>query len=473
MREAVDSTRNARPARLGSLIALIVTGGFMAGLDTSLVNVGLSTIADDLGGSLAGTQWVTSGYLLALAAALPACAWLQRRIGPSRLWMIALVVFTIASVLCAIAPSLPMLIAARVLKGIAGGLLVPTGQNIIVRAVDPDHLGRVMSTAGIPIMLAPAVGPALGGILVDTLSWRWLFLMNLPIGLVAVLLARQILPRDTPDPTARFDAVGFLLLATGLPALSLGLSLFSTSVPLAALLSGTGLALLAAYVIEASRARRPGDRPSLLHLALFRHPPYAIAQVTVFFTGLSLFGGLILLPLYFERLRGMSVVGTGFLLLAYGAGATMALIVGGRLTDRRGAGITTVIGLIVTIAGTLPFVFLPADTHLVVVELLQAVRGIGVGMAGTPAMAAVLKSGRSHLGDSTTTANIIQRVGGGIGSAIVVITVSRAGLQPAGFQAAFGILTGTAVIALIAAAALVVSERRQLRATVDHRRAAD
>jgi MFS family permease len=196
----------------------------MAGLDTSLVNVGLNTIATDLHASLTSVQWITSGYLLALAAALPAVPWLQDRFGASRLWLVSLLTFTAASVLCAVAPTLAVLILARALQGVSGGLLVPTGQNIVLRAIRPERMGRIMSTAGLALVLAPAIGPALGGLLIDTTSWRLLFLVNLPIGAAALILGLRVLPKDSPDGTATLDVGGLLLLSTGLPAISLGLT---------------------------------------------------------------------------------------------------------------------------------------------------------------------------------------------------------------------------------------------------------
>jgi EmrB/QacA subfamily drug resistance transporter len=454
---------DAPEVKVGRLIAAVILGGFMAGLDTSLVNVGLNTIATDLHASLTSVQWITSGYLLALAAALPAVPWLQDRFGASRLWLVSLVTFTAASVLCAVAPTLAVLIVARVLQGVSGGLLVPTGQNIVLRAIRPERMGRIMSTAGLALVLAPAIGPALGGLLIDTTSWRLLFLVNLPIGAAALILGLRVLPKDAPDGTATLDVGGLLLLSTGLPAISLGLTDLGSSGSQATrgiVLTVLGAALLVAFGVSATRRARSPGRVTLLNLNLFRSLPYATAQITVFCTGLSLFGGLILLPLYFEALRGQSVVHTGLLLLAYGFGAMAAMPIGGRLSDRTGSGITCIAGLTLTIVATIPFVFLPQDTALVTVALLHALRGVGVGLAGIPAMTAAVRAAPNHLADATTMGNILQRVGGSLGSAIMVITIAQVTPRLAGFQAAHAILAATAVVALASAVALAVSERR-------------
>jgi MFS family permease len=167
---------------------VIVIGAFMAQLDAALVNVGIATISRQLSASLDTTQWISTGYLLALAAGLPVCGWLSRRAGASRLWLSALAGFTVISGLCACAPTIAVLIVLRIAQGVAGGLLVPAGQTVIGQAAGPQRMGRLMSTAGIAIVIGPALGPALGGLLIAYLSWRWLFLVNLPIGAVALLL---------------------------------------------------------------------------------------------------------------------------------------------------------------------------------------------------------------------------------------------------------------------------------------------
>ncbi|RSM69326.1 MFS transporter [Amycolatopsis sp. WAC 01375] len=468
-RLAMSRDGGPSPARIGPLTTVIVLGGFMAGVDTSLVNVGLATITEDLHATLTGVQWVTSGYLLALAAALPACSWLQRRLGASRLWLISLLGFVVASLLCAVAPDLPWLIIARAVQGICGGLLVPTGQNIVARAVSPDRMGRTMATAGLVILAAPAIGPALGGLLIDASSWRWLFAVNLPIGIVAALLALRVLPKDTPDRAAKLDLIGMALLSTGLPALLSGLTNLGSAGPqgtFGLVSTALGALLLVAFVADASRRDRSSKRDRLLDLSLFRRMPYATAQITLFFTGLSLFGGLILLPLYYEKLHGLTVIHTGLLLLAYGLGAMAALPVGGRITDRHGAGVTCVIGLAITVAATVPFIFLPQNTSLVTVEFLQAFRGIGVGLAGIPAMTAAMRAAADQLADATVTSNIIQRVGGSLGSAIIVIVIARIPGQLAGFQAAHAILAAAAAIALVAAVSLAIAERRYPQAAV-------
>jgi EmrB/QacA subfamily drug resistance transporter len=445
---------------------VVVFGAFMAGLDTSLVNVGLDTIVHQLHGTLSSAQWVSSAYLIALAAALPICGWLSRRIGVARLWLWALAAFTLLSSCCAMSPNLLTLILFRVLQGLAGGLLVPSGQTLIGRAAGPRHMGTVMNTAGIAVVLAPAIGPAIGGMLIAALSWKWLFLVNLPIGLVAFILGRRILPSDDEHHAGPLDLAGLFLLTAGFPICIYGVieatrlrsaiaASVITTLPL-------GLLLLLAYGVRAKFAK-PG-RATILDLSLFANRTYAAAQTSVFFCGASLFGGLIILPLYYQILRRQSVVSTGLLLLAYGVGSAVSLRLGGKLTDRMGGGITAVIGLVLTIATTLPFLVFGAGANIIIVEVLLFLRGVGASFAGLPVMSsAYAVVDRDSLPDATVQANILLRIGGSLGSALfVLILEQRQPVDVRSFHVVFGWLTVTATLALATSAWLAIEQRRSL-----------
>jgi EmrB/QacA subfamily drug resistance transporter len=455
------------PPEVWRIALVIVFGAFMAGLDTSLVNVGLETIGRRLHSSLTSVQWVTSGYLLALAGALPACGWLSRYLGAGRLWLWALAGFTVTSGLCALAPGLGVLIALRVAQGVCGGLLVPTGQTILGQAAGPTRMGRVMNTVGIAVVLAPAIGPAIGGLLIAHLSWRWLFLINVPVGAIALILGLRVLPRGQARTAGRLDLNGLLLVSAGLPLLTYGIIAASaarsiTGAPaLAAIIAGA--AALGMFIRRSLHSAAP-----LLDLRVFASRVYTAAETSVFFIGAAQFGGMIILPLYFELLRGKGVVGTGLLLLAYGAGAAIAMRTGGRLTDRFGGGITSVVGLIVTVATTIPFIFLSMHASLIVVEFLLFVRGTGLGLSGLPAMSAAYSAvTRDRLPDATAQGNILQRTGGALGSALfVVILENNARSVEASFHTTFFWLTITTAAALAAALWLTAEQLRNRRQAV-------
>lgn len=449
------------PPEVWRIATVIVLGAFMANLDTSLVNVGLDTIGRRFHARLDSAQWITSGYLLALAGALPLCGWLGRRIGAGRLWLWALVGFTLASGLCAAAPNLPVLVVLRVVQGVTGGLLIPAGQTILGQAAGPRRMGRVMNTVGIAVVLAPAIGPTVGGLLIAHLSWRWLFLINIPIGVIALLLGLRIVPRGQRGSAAPFDATGFILVSAGLPLLTYAIITASTrrSITTPAVLATgiTGIIALVAFVWSSLHRQAP-----LLDLRLFKNRVYTAAETTVLFSGAALFGGMIILPLYFELLRNKGVVATGLLLMIYGVGAALAMRFGGRLTDRLGGGIVSVYGLLLTVVTTIPLAYLGRHVNLVGVEALQFVRGIGLGLAALPALSAAYATvTRDQLPDATAQSNILQRVGGSIGSALFVVVLEDKGPpSTAAFHDTFWWLSMTSAAALLCATWLTVEQRR-------------
>jgi EmrB/QacA subfamily drug resistance transporter len=463
----------AGPSRLGwpvwRLAWVIVFGAFTSGLDTSLANIALETIRADLHASLDQAQWVTSSYVLALAVSLPACAWLSRKAGAGRLWLAALTAFVIGSGLCAAAPSLAALIGFRVLQGLAAGLLIPAGQTILGQAVGPGRLGRVMATLGIAVSAAPALGPVAGGLMLHSLSWRWLFLINIPIGAAGLALGLRLIPRGIRSgapsgaaATARtLDWLGFAYITTGLPLVVYALTRWgatgtpatgSVLIPFA--LGAAGLVLFfrrsrpASAGAAATRARRP--RP-LLDLGLYRNPVYAAASAAAACTGALMFGSALLYPLYFQTLHGDGTITTGLRLLSLGGGTAAALPLCGRLTDRYGGGAVSMYGSLGTAIATVAFGFLSARANPVLVQLLLAMLGMAIANAAVPAGIAAYKTVRpEQLPDATAQVNILQRLGGSLGAALYGVVLARA--LPAGaghaFRSAFWWQAGTALAAL-------------------------
>ncbi|WP_405179269.1 DHA2 family efflux MFS transporter permease subunit [Nocardia sp. NBC_01377] len=457
------------PASVWRVAGVVVFGAVMSMLDTSLVNIGLDTIATDLGATLDSAQWIASGYLLALAVTLPLCGWLGRRVAMDRLWMGALIAFTVMSGLCALAPSMGWLIALRIGQGLAAGLLVPAGQAMIGRVAGPHRLGRVMSVVGIAVVSAPAIGPTVGGLMLAHLDWQWLFLINIPFGVVAFVLARRSLPRvPASDVTASFDIAGFALIALGLSALVYGLSEFGgrggLSAPTVWVSLVVGALALGGFVLRAVRARQA----SLLDITMFRSPVFAAATVAHFFGGMSLFGSMLLLPLYFQNLHEKGLVATGLLLLSFGIGGVVILPIGGRLTDRYGGGAVAAVGGLVLVAVSLPFVFGDASMNPVVIQVLLLFRGIATGLTGVPIVASAYAAVRAEqLPDAASVVNILQRMGGSIGAALLAVVLYRATVAgngvEVGFQRAFLCLTLAAVVSFVTSLVLWREESSECR----------
>jgi EmrB/QacA subfamily drug resistance transporter len=444
---------------LWRLAWVIVLGAFISGLDASVANIGLETIRTTLHTSLDRVQWVTSGYLVAFATSLPICGWLGKKIGTGRLWLAALAVFTATSGLCAAAPGINALIALRVAQGLSAGLLIPAGQTILGQAVGPARLGRVMATVGIAVGAAPAVGPVVGGLVLHSLSWRWLFLINLPAGAAGLALGWRFVPRGRPGAASPLDWPGLVAISVGLPSLVYALITWGATGTLATSRVIVPLAL-GAGGLTAFCLRTIGREHPLMDLRLYRNPVYAAASAAATTSGALLFGAGLLFPLYFQLLHGQNVVGTGLRLLSLGGGTAFAAPLSGRLIDRYGGGAVALCGGLLAVTVTVAFAVIGIHPNAVLVQVMLAVFGIAIGLAAVPPGIAAYKTVRpGQLPDATTQVNIVQRVGGALGGAL--FTVILASGLPHGAGRAFGTtfwwLTGTAVLALSSAAALKVT----------------
>src|SRR5215471_2210494 len=419
-------TSNKIDAYVWRISAVVIVGSIMSILDTTIVNVALATLGRELHSSIDQIQWVVTGYMLSLAAVIPVTGWAAQRFGAKRVYILSLVLFTAGSALCGLATSTNELILFRVIQGIGGGMILPIGQLMMAQAAGPSRMGRVMSVVAIPAMLAPIFGPTLGGLIVDNASWRWIFYVNLPIGIAAIAAAMRTLPAGERTHTDRLDVRGLALMATGLPLLTYGLAEVGTTgsfssmkviVPLI-----TGLALIGAFAVHALRIPKP-----LLDLRLYRRATFASASIAMFCLGAPRFGGMILLPLYWQQIRLESVVATGLLTAPMGVGMALVMPLAGRLTDRFGGGLLALFGVTVTTLATIPFGLIGAHTPIAWLAGAMVVRGMGVGFAFMPAMSAAFASLKpQELPDATPQLNVLQRVGGSIGTALLAVVLQRA-----------------------------------------------
>src|SRR6201995_5080 len=229
MASSTSSDSNRIDAYVWRISAVVVLGSIMSILDTTIVNVALDTLSRDLHATIDNIQWVATGYLLSLAAVIPVTGWAARRFGAKPVYLTSLVLFTLGSALCGLATSTTELIFFRVLQGIGGGMILPIGQLMMAEAAGPKRMGRVMRLVAVPAMLAPILGPTIGGLILDNMSWRWIFYVNVPIGVIAVIAALRILPTVERQPTNALDYRGLALMATGLPLLTYGLAEIGTT----------------------------------------------------------------------------------------------------------------------------------------------------------------------------------------------------------------------------------------------------
>jgi EmrB/QacA subfamily drug resistance transporter len=446
---------------------VVMVGSIMSILDTTIVNVALATLGRELHSTVANIQWVVTGYMLALAAVIPVTGWAARRFGAKPVYLTSLVLFTLGSALCGLASSSGELIIFRVLQGVGGGMIMPVGQLMMAEAAGPKRMGRVMSVVAVPAMLAPILGPTIGGLILDNTTWRWIFYVNLPIGVLGTIAALRILPTVKRQRTDPLDYLGFVLMVTGLPLITYGLAEIGSTggftsgkvvIPIIA-----GLLLVAAFGAHALRVPRP-----LLNLRLYRRPTFSSASIAMFCIGAALFGGMILLPLYWQTVRHESVVMTGLLVAPQGLGAAIVMPIAGKLSDRFGGGPLALFGVTLCAVATVPFGLIGAHSSVLWLSIVMVFRGFGMGFAFMPAMSAAFASlQHSELADATPQLNVLQRVGGSIGTAVLAVVLQRSFIsahtlaaKASAYGDAFWWATGLSAAAIIPSIVLVGAERR-------------
>jgi EmrB/QacA subfamily drug resistance transporter len=337
---------------------------------------------------------------------------------------------------------------------------------MMAAAAGPKRMGRVMSIVAVPAMLAPILGPTIGGLIIQNTSWRWIFYVNVPIGVVAVISALRLLPAGRATAPRALDFRGLALMVTGVPLLTYGLAEIGTTgtfTSLKVILPCLGgLALMGLFALHALNAQAP-----LLNLRLYRRPTFSTASVAMFLLGAALFGGMILMPLYWQEIRHESVIDTGLLVGPQGLGAAIVMPLAGKLTDRMGGGPLALFGVLLTTLTTVPFGFIGAHTSVAWLTGAMFVRGMGIGFAFMPAMTAAFAAlERSELADATPQLNVLQRVGGSLGTALLAVVLQRAlvGVHTlAGAASAYGtafwVATALTAVAVVPCLILMRAER--------------
>lgn len=407
---------------VGPLLVLIV-GMFMTVLDTSIVNVAIPTIQTQFGGSTSEVAWISTSYALVLGVVVPTTAWLGDRFGLGRVYTISLIGFALGSALCGLAWSLPSLIAFRVVQAIPGGILPVITMTMVYRIVPKDRIGSAMGLYGIGVVAAPALGPTLGGYLVQFVDWRLIFYINVPIAVLGVALAVWMLPRFVQQPTYRFDYLGFVTVAGGLVALLLAFSEGGswgwTSYPTLALIIGGALSLAAFVVIELEV-----EHP-LLNLAVLRNWAYVNSLLIISVQTIGLFATLFYIPVFLQSALGMPALEAGLVVLPQALVMAVMAPLSGRLYDRIGPRWLVFSGLMIASFATHLMTGLTLNTTKGQIITWTCLRSIGVGLA----MMSVTASGLSALEPRLTTSgtainNVIQRVSSALGLAALSAMVT-------------------------------------------------
>lgn len=396
------------PPGTWKIVSIAAIGAFMAQLDATIVNVSLPDLVTTLHAPFSSIQWVISGYLLALALTLPLNGWLVNRIGARAVYLWCFGAFTLTSALCAVAWSAPSLIAFRLLQGMAGGLLAPMAQMTVAR-VAGKQLPRVASAMTAPVLLAPLLGPVIAGIILSLTSWRWIFFLNVPVGLIAIILAALFLPDDKSEIRSRpLDLMGLGLLAPALVSFLYGMDHVAKSSGL--MILGVSLVLFALYILS---ARRKGDN-ALVDLRLFRIRAFSASAVIMFLTNGVSFAAQMVLPVWLIHSCGVSPEQTGLLIAPLGLGMMCVYPLIGRLSDRFHVRDLTGFGALLSLMGTVLLTALAYNgLNIALLTIALLLRGGGGGAVGIPAMSAGYASvARKDIPMATTALNIMQRVGG-------------------------------------------------------------
>ncbi len=436
---------------------VFVTAMFMSIMDSTVVNVALPSLSRQF--NVAGTaiDAVVVGYLVSLAVIIPASGWLGDRLGTKRIFISALVLFTVASALCGLATSLPMLIAFRVLQGLAGGALTPVGTAILYRAFPPQERVQVSRILNIPTVIAPATGPIIGGLLIDQLSWRWVFYVNVPLGILASIFALFFLQEYREKTSKRFDVSGFFLAGIGLAltmyALSEGPAYGWTDIRI--LGAGfLGLLTLATFVFVEVRSTHP-----MLDLRLFANRLFRTCNLLTVFFGAGFMGLLYAAPLFLQEARGVSALTSGLTTFPEAVGVMVSTQIVARLYPRVGPRRLIVFGLIGVAIVELCMLTIGMDTNLWVMRGLMFLVGSGMAYAFIPVQAAAFATiSPAETGQASALYNAQRQVGASLGVALISTVMSAVGMttvvhgsvQPnlTAYHAAF---VTAAVFALIAA----------------------
>ncbi|MEJ7649549.1 MAG: DHA2 family efflux MFS transporter permease subunit [Nakamurella sp.] len=407
------------------IAGVVVIGSIMAILDITVVGVAQNTFQSLWKISPASAAWTMTAYTLALAAVIPVTGWAADRFGTKRLYLTSIALFVGGSVLCATAWDIVPLVAFRAIQGLGGGMLMPLGMTILTKAAGPERIGRVMAVLGIPMLLGPIGGPILGGWLIDAVSWHWIFLINLPIGVIGFVYAFMALPKDNPSPSESFDRLGFILLSPGLAAFLYGVSsipgsdtIMSAQVLIPALI---GLVLIVAFVMHALKKKN-----ALIDLHLFQNRDLTFAILTLVIFSIAFFGAMLIFPQYFIGIRGESPLKAGLLGAPMGIGAMLTMPIAGALTDRFGPGKFVLSGLVLIILGMIPMTMLEPDTSYWMTSGAFLVMGLGMGMTMMPTMTAALKTLTTHqVARGSTLTNITQQVAASIGTAVISVLLTN------------------------------------------------
>jgi len=405
------------------LTIALMLGTIMQVLDTTIANVALPHMASALGAAQNEINWVLTSYIVAAAIATPLTGWMSDRFGQRRLFLFAVAGFTLASLLCGIATSLPEMVLFRILQGLCGAMIAPLAQTVLLNINPRERIGQAMAIYGMGIMVAPIVGPTLGGWLTESFDWRWVFLVNLPVGVLCAVMLALYMP-NTEINRRRFDFFGFGMLALGVGALQLMLdrgaenSWFQspeTWIELGLVVSG-----LWVFVIHSLTARSP-----FVDLRIFKDANFSLGSLFMAVMGVTLFSGLALLPPLLQNLMGYSVIFTGLLMAPRGLATLVSMMIVGRLSGRLDPRIMMLFGAAIMTWSLWEMTRFDLEMDYWPIVTTGAMQGFGMGFLFVPLSTMAFATIAPNLrADATAIFSLVRNLGQGIGISLVSAVLS-------------------------------------------------
>ena len=412
------------PKGVMAIALIIVLGALPPMFDSTIVNVAVNSLANVFSADLTIIQWIVTGYVLAIGIAVPFSGWLLRKFDGKKIYMSSLALFMLGSLLSGLAWSAASLIAFRVFQGIAAGIMIPTITTLVIQLGGSGNTGKIMSLVSIPSVFGPIIGPVIGGLILQYLHWSWMFYVNLPIGAIGLILLQWKLPKfEAQDKSAKLDWLGVSLLAVMTSTLIYGVTQMKEDSSHTA-----GIVFLsiggAAFIIYVFYAWRKKEK-ALISLDMFRSRNFSASFISLFLAGFATNGPMLLFPMLFQNVRGLSVIASALWLIPQGAGMLITRSWIGRLTDRIGARYVALPAILLTIIGTVPFVFFGTNTSQWLIWAVLLVRGMGIGGFTIPVMSdSYVGLEKIQIPTASVATRTIQNIGAAFGSAVLATIAS-------------------------------------------------
>lgn len=429
-----SNTSNKLPKEVLSAAWAIALGAIAPMLDSTMVNIAIDQLTKNFHTTLSIIQWAITGYVLALAIAVPIAGWLMNRFDGKKIFIGAVILFGVTSVLAGISWNVTSFIVFRLLQGFTAGIITPLMSTLLVKTAGPENIGRVMAIVSTPMIFGPILGPVLGGFIIQAAAWRWIFFINVFIILIAAPLMMRTLPNFEPfNRKSKLDIFGILDLSAMSAALIYGVTkaadhaTFKNSESL--IWTGLGLLFLIVYIVYDYRKQHV----TVLPLTIFSHRSFKASSVGLFFANIAIMGPMLILPLFFQNFRHFSAMEAAIALIPQGLGMLVTRPLIGKLIDKLGAKYVVIVSLIISLVGTIPLVFITDKTSMVWIALILFIRGTSFGGINLPLSSdAYTGLADEELPDAGVGINIIENLGSSFGSAIIATVVATVlqGVQP-------------------------------------------